>query len=321
MDILKKLLTILLILVVAVMQTSVAFADGFSVVVESKSANAGDEVEINISLENNPGIIAALFKMEYDRERLELVSVADKRLLEGGIFSPNYTFYPYTMVWNSASHTNFTDDGTLVTLKFKVLEEAESGNAFINLTYNNDDIFDVDMNNVDITVRNGGVEVNGKANDTAEKPDTDGGNKKPSKKPTSSSGFAPAITKDDGKNKIVLTIGKKDALVFGETRENDVAPKIVNNRTMLPIRFIAEALGAKVEWVGETQTVKVTADGINISLVIGNEFATVNGEKIELDSPSFVENDRTYLPIRFVSEKLGAKVEWEEKTQTVTITK
>lgn len=123
------------------------------------------------------------------------------------------------------------------------------------------------------------------------------------------------------KDAIVLNIGQKDAKVFGETVSNDVAPKIVNERTMLPIRFIAEQLGASVDWVQESQTVIVELDDIKISLVIGENFATVNDEKIELDSPSFVEDDRTFLPIRFVMENLGADVLWQNDTQTVIITK
>ena len=90
---------------------------------------------------------------------------------------------------------------------------------------------------------------------------------------------------------------------------------------MLPIRFIAEKLGASVDWVQESQTVIVELDDIKISLVIGENFATVNDEKIELDSPSFVEDDRTFLPIRFVMENLGADVLWNGETQTVIITK
>ena len=121
--------------------------------------------------------------------------------------------------------------------------------------------------------------------------------------------------------KIILTIGQKDALVNGETITNDVAPKIVNERTMLPIRFIAEKLGASVDWVQESQTVIVELDDIKISLVIGENFAMVNNEKIELDSASFVEDGRTFLPIRFVMENLGADVLWNNDTQTVTITK
>lgn len=123
------------------------------------------------------------------------------------------------------------------------------------------------------------------------------------------------------KTEIILVIGQKDATVNGEIISNDVEPVIVNDRTMLPIRFIAEKLGAKVGWEQETQTVSVELGDINISLVIGENFATVNGERIELDSPSFIKNDRTFLPIRFVMENLGATVEWDEINQRVTITK
>jgi len=123
------------------------------------------------------------------------------------------------------------------------------------------------------------------------------------------------------KDAVVLNIGKKDAKVFGETITNDVAPKIVNERTMLPIRFIAEKLGASVDWTEETQTVTVELNDIKISLVIGENFAMVNDEKIELDSASFEEDGRTFLPIRFVMENLGANVLWHNDTQTVIITK
>ena len=60
---------------------------------------------------------------------------------------------------------------------------------------------------------------------------------------------------------------------------------------------------------------------MEISLAIGESFAMVNGERIDLDSPSFIENDRTYLPIRFVTEKLGADVKWDDESKTVTIVK
>ena len=110
-------------------------------------------------------------------------------------------------------------------------------------------------------------------------------------------------------------------IVNGDFVETDVSPVITDGRTLLPVRAVCEALGAKVDWIEESQTVKITAENIDISLVIGETFATVNGEKIDLDSPSFIENDRTYLPIRFVSEKLGADVQWDDATQTVNITK
>lgn len=96
---------------------------------------------------------------------------------------------------------------------------------------------------------------------------------------------------------------------------------IVNSRTMLPIRFVAEALGAKVGWDESAQAVTVTADNVNISLTVGQSSASVNGTSIALDAPSFIENGRIFLPLRFVAENLGANVSWDGTTQTVTITK
>ena len=128
----------------------------------------------------------------------------------------------------------------------------------------------------------------------------------------------------ESSNTIVLTIDEHDALVYGTTKTNDVAPKVVNDRTMLPARFVAENLGATVEWDGEKQLVTITGknekqEDVTILITIGSDSAKVNGEDIKLDSPAFVENDRTYTPIRFISENLGATVEWNETEQTVTI--
>lgn len=131
---------------------------------------------------------------------------------------------------------------------------------------------------------------------------------------------------DDSKSKIVLAIGKKEATVFGETKINDVAPLIRNNRTMLPSRFVAESLGAVVSWNEEKELVTIKGkdkDGgdVTILITIGAEYATVNGKAVKLDSPAFLENDRTYTPIRFISERLGASVEWNENDNSVIITK
>ncbi len=60
---------------------------------------------------------------------------------------------------------------------------------------------------------------------------------------------------------------------------------------------------------------------VTILITIGSATLKVNGKEIKLDSPAFIENDRTYTPIRFISENLGASVEWVEKDQKVIITK
>ncbi len=95
---------------------------------------------------------------------------------------------------------------------------------------------------------------------------------------------------------------------------------------MLPARFVAESLGAVVTWNGEKQEVTIKGknaknEDITILIYIDSDIAYVNDEQVKLDSPAFIENDRTYTPIRFISERLGASIEWNEETQQVIITK
>lgn len=126
---------------------------------------------------------------------------------------------------------------------------------------------------------------------------------------------------DETKNQIIFAIGDQEAAVFGEKIKNDVAPIIKNDRAFLPARFVAESLGADVSWDGDARTVTITKEDIKIVITIGADTANVNGEAVALDYPAFIENDRTYTPIRFVAEKLGCSVDWEEDKQIVTITR
>ena len=122
------------------------------------------------------------------------------------------------------------------------------------------------------------------------------------------------------KVEIKMTIGESIGYVNGEAKELDAAPIIKDNRTMLPVHFVAENLGATVEWDGENSTATLTTDEAEIKITIGAPEAYVNGEPVALDAPAFIENSRTYLPVRFVAENLGATVEWDGETSTATIT-
>lgn len=97
-------------------------------------------------------------------------------------------------------------------------------------------------------------------------------------------------------------------------------PKIVNGRTMVPMRELFEQLGATVNYNDETRLITASKDGIYISLTPGNEIATVNGKEHKLDSPAFItEKGRTMVPIRFIAESLNVGVGWSEKTRSVLI--
>ena len=120
---------------------------------------------------------------------------------------------------------------------------------------------------------------------------------------------------------VKMTIGQNVGYINGVAKELDAAPIIVESRTMLPVRFVAEAFGAEVGWDGATSTATVKTATTEIKIAIGANSATVNGKTVELDAPAFIQNGRTYMPVRFVAEKLGATVDWDSATSTATLTK
>lgn len=97
-------------------------------------------------------------------------------------------------------------------------------------------------------------------------------------------------------------------------------PYLKNDSTMVGFRSILEALGAEVSWDEETQTVTAAKNGTTIKLTIGDSIAYVNGEATELLAAPELKDDTTMIPARFVSEKLGMKVGWDDDGQLVTIT-
>ena len=124
---------------------------------------------------------------------------------------------------------------------------------------------------------------------------------------------------------IRLQIGNKLMYVNDNPQEIDVVPQIVEGRTLLPIRWIAEPLGAEVGWDGNERKVTVTLKDTKIELWIGKNIAKVNGINTPIDSNNpkvvpMIINGRTMLPVRFIAENLGCKVDWDSNTRTVTIT-
>jgi hypothetical protein len=93
------------------------------------------------------------------------------------------------------------------------------------------------------------------------------------------------------------------------------------NRTMVPVRAISEALGATVGWDDVSRVVTISSDDLTINLTIGDNTAIVNGMAELMDTVAVIRNDRTMVPVRFVSEFLGAVVDWDEDSLTVVIAK
>ncbi len=108
-------------------------------------------------------------------------------------------------------------------------------------------------------------------------------------------------------------------VINGVTQSYDQMPVMVNDRVLVPMRGIFEALGADVTWDDATQTVTGVKDGKTITLTIGDTNATVDGAATVLDVPAQLVNDRTMVPVRFISESLGTEVRWNDTLQKVII--
>jgi len=124
----------------------------------------------------------------------------------------------------------------------------------------------------------------------------------------------------DRPHKAVLTIGSKQMDVNVDSYELDVAPYIKNGYTMVPLRFVAEAFGAKVGWDDGTKTVDIDFAGHHIKVVIGSAEAVVDDETVTMPLPAEIVNSRTMVPVRFISEAFGFTVKWDDSTKVITVT-
>lgn len=111
---------------------------------------------------------------------------------------------------------------------------------------------------------------------------------------------------------IILQIGSTAVLVDDQAIINDVAPVIHNDRTLVPIRVITEALGGQVAWNEAAKEVTLTVNGKEIKMTIGKVL-----EKYGV-APVII-GGRTFVPVRFVADELGAVTTWDDATKTVTI--
>lgn len=109
-------------------------------------------------------------------------------------------------------------------------------------------------------------------------------------------------------------------LLNGCPFNTDMVAIIEKNRTLVPIRGMSELIGADVEWIQSERKVVVKDEEKEIELQIGNNVAKVDGEKVELDVSPTIINGSTYLPLRFVSEKLGQEVVWKKGNSDVQST-
>ena len=130
---------------------------------------------------------------------------------------------------------------------------------------------------------------------------------------------------ENGKSQINIRIPINSKIVFvsGQEITLDSPPAYIdeNMTTMVPLRFISDIIGAKVEWIPETKEIKVSQENKEIKLQINNYVALVNLKEFQLVSPPQVKDERAFVPLKFIAQNLDFNSEWIPETKTIILTK
>ncbi len=122
----------------------------------------------------------------------------------------------------------------------------------------------------------------------------------------------PSFVLASNSNKITIVLNN-------EVVATDVEPFLKDSRTFVPVRFISEKLGFKVDWNEKAQLVTISNSDKKIELTIGNKAAKVDGKAANIDVAPLIKDSRTFVPLRFISENFGVKTTWDAKTYRVLL--
>lgn len=335
----KVVLSVVLVFAMLLSMFAMASAEGeFKLNARVTEWTEENTFDLYVSFENNPGIAGFGYAIEFDKNLIMPVAVEKLDFLNSGSTGSNLEkFSDGTNKGFRVFHLsteNFEGDGDIHKITFMVSPQATSENSAqnveIKLAVNTNGLF-YDSDLVEYVPVYGSAsvvlpEIEDDRETSLPVVEDDGDDSVEYINPDGES-VSVDISAESGtvesapKTVIILTINSVNIKINNNTLINDVAPIIVNDRTMLPVRVIAEELGAEVKWDEANQKVTVTNAEREIVVYIDSDTAYVDDKVVKLDSPAFIQNDRTYLPLRFISENLGAEVDWDEDLQQVTIKK
>jgi hypothetical protein len=136
----------------------------------------------------------------------------------------------------------------------------------------------------------------------------------------SNGGLVKIIVKAGKVGKLVkLQLNSKQAFIDGKETQMDVAPMLVSGNTMVPLRFIGEALSATIDWDGNEKKVTYKLGKQEVIVWIGKKEALVNGSQMTMVTAPVIISGKTLVPLRFIGEALGASVEWVASTKSILI--
>ena len=124
---------------------------------------------------------------------------------------------------------------------------------------------------------------------------------------------------DENTKLIKMKINDVNYTINGQAKKMDAKPFINNDRTLVPLRFIVEAIGGEVNWDGESRLVTVNSKGKTIELPIDSKTIKIDGKDVNIDQAAIIKGDRTYVPIRFIAENLDMLVNYINETREIEI--
>lgn len=124
---------------------------------------------------------------------------------------------------------------------------------------------------------------------------------------------------DENTKLIKMKINDVNYSINGEAKKMDAKPFIKNDRTLVPLRFIVEAIGGEVNWDNDNRLVTVNSKGKNIELPIDSKTIKIDGKDVNIDQAAIIKGDRTFVPIRFIAENLDMVVNYINDTREIEI--
>ncbi|KNY27651.1 stalk domain-containing protein [Pseudobacteroides cellulosolvens] len=302
----KLLCTVSILGAIMILSMSTAYcrAKPVSVSINSVKANPGSQVKMEIKFDNIPdkGLTAAQFNIEYDKSKVTLKkdNIKSGSIVHNPMFDiisndidtgTTIIYTDYDMTGNS----HIKSSGTFLELTFDVSSSCPSSYVSVKLT----PTYELDFLNrkkenlfyTDMTVPVNVEYVSGK------------------------------ITVGNPKPEVKLTVDKPVIENGGSIANIDAAPKIIGGRTLLPIRAVVEAFDGKIDWNATDKKITISIGSSKIQMWINKKNVIVNNGSKTIDVPPQIIEGRTFVPVRFVSENAGLKVDWEASTKTITIMK
>lgn len=291
----------------------------------TENSLTADESETDIVFENDPSPdMAARGVMDLGNVNFDSVTnIPDDGYNTVVSAKPGHVYLVLTHDNNFAKVLVKSIIGQRVMLKYSLADEIlsnptnetgdQNGNDNGQTSYDNTTDEEVDITGEEVDIVD--IIENPTNNDNNSGTDSEIDNSQGNQLPDNSQ--TPVASKDVS---IVLQLNSLTATVQGSQKTLDVAPYTVNNRTLVPLRFIAEGLGSKVDWNPTNQSITVTLNNSIITLWINQKLANVNGKFVNLDVAPSIFKGRTMVPIRFISENFGMNVNYDAKTRQISVT-